>query len=352
MAWLHDIDVRLEDGVTLRDLAFVQPHEMSCEELSWYVDELRACGVRLPNAAGLLRAWDDGMTTRAKFAFSGMDPSWEGADYPVPATPAVLFTASQEYQEKLSFMWKTAHREARQRNLDQELVAPELPRKLGKMRPGVDETAALVEHGMDGSVDFEWFESPRWIPLTPHRLVTYARAKHKGARTAYRALLPLRAIGALVPELNAEAVAALPDDVPDGHDATAVDPAYRVTARGTALVPLDLVSIAGRLGESVGHTWENRVTPYLPLEETPPSIPEDVPDVVPHWQDLVILSAHFDGKLPALTGPVHHERLLRSAQAVGETPERVRERLEMYAGLFRLDLAPADEPVHPDEDKA
>lgn len=350
VAWLHDIDVRLEDGVTLRDLAYVQPHEMSCEELSWYVDELRECGVRLPNAGALLRAWDDGMTTPGKYAFSGTDPSWDGADYPVPATPAVLFTASQQYQEKLSFMWKTARREARQRDLDQELVAAELPKGLRKMRPGWDETAALVEHGADDSVDFEWFESPRWIPLTAHRLVTYARAKHKGVRTAYLALLPLRAIGALVPELDAEAVAALPDEVPDPHDATAVDPAYRVTAQGTPLAPLDLVGIAGRLGESVRHTWEHRLTPYIPLEETPPRIPEDVPDAVPHWQDLVILSARLDGNLPALTGSVSRERLLLSARAVGETLERVRERLELYAGLFGLDLAPADEDTHPEDD--
>ncbi|MEY9993123.1 hypothetical protein ABIE67_005155 [Streptomyces sp. V4I8] len=357
VAWLHNIGVRLEDGVALRDLAFVRPHEWSCEELSWYVDELRACGVRLPNAGGLLRAWDDDMTTPAKYAFSGTDPSWDGADYPVPATPAVLFTASQQYQEKLSFMWKTAYREVRQRDLDPDLVTAELPKGLRKMRPGRDEAAALVEHGttqhgMQEDEDFEWFESPRWIPLTPQRLVTYARAKHKGARTAYLALLPLRAIGALVPELNAEAVAALPDDVPDSRDAIAVDPAYRVTAQGTALVPLDLLSIAGRLGESVRHTWERRLTPYLPLEETPPSIPEDIPDAVPHWQDLVILSAHLDGRLPALTGPVSRERLLRSAQAAGETPGRVRERLESYAGLFGLDLAPADEHPPPDEDKA
>lgn len=352
VAWLHDVDVRLEGGVTLRDLAYVQPHEWSGEELSWCVDELRACGVRLPNAGALLRAWDEGMTTPGKYAFSGTDPSWEGANYPVPATPAVLFTASQQYQEKLSFMWRTARREARQHDLDQELVAAELPKALRKMRPGWDETAALVEHGADDSVDFEWFESPLWIPLTAHRLVTYARAKHKGVRTAYLALLPLRAIGALVPELDAEAVAALPDEVPDAHDATAVDPAHRVTAPGAALVPLDLVSIAGRLGESVRHTWEHRLTPYLPLEETPSSIPEDVPDAVPHWQDLVILSAHLDGRLPALTGTVSRERLLRSARAVGETPERVRERLESYAGLFGLDLVSANEHIPPDEDTA
>lgn len=37
-----------------------------------------------------------------------------------------------------------------------------------------------------------------------------------GVRTAFETLAPLRAIGALVPELSAEAVAALPDDAPPG----------------------------------------------------------------------------------------------------------------------------------------
>ncbi|WAZ23020.1 hypothetical protein STRCI_004332 [Streptomyces cinnabarinus] len=116
---------------------------------------------------------------------------------------------------------------------------------------------------MREDVDYEWFETARWIPLTAHRLVGYARARTLGVRAAYRALAPLRAIGALVPELTAEAEAALPDEVPTVHDAVAVDPAYRVSEPGTPLLPLDLVSIAGRLGESVRHTWQRRITPYL-----------------------------------------------------------------------------------------
>ncbi|MGW3464404.1 wHTH domain-containing protein, partial [Streptomyces olivaceoviridis] len=159
---------------------------------------------------------------------------------------------------------------------------------------------------------------------------------------AYRALAPFRAIGALVPELTAEAEAALPDEVPTVHDAVAVDPVYRVSEPGTPLLPLDLISIAGRLGESVRHTWQRRITPYLALEETPPAI-TDVPDVVPGWQDLALLSESLDGKLPALTGPVRQDWTEHCAQAVGETPEWVRERLEVYAGLFGLQLKCAAE---------
>ncbi|MER7720126.1 peptidase C14 [Streptomyces flaveolus] len=334
--WLHQEDVRLEHGVSLRDLAFVRSHETSFEELSWYLEELRQAEVNLPDAANLLRAWDD-LPTPSRYAFSGEDPSWVGADYPVPATSAVLFTGSQRLRQQLSVLWDIAHREAQNLGLSTALVAPRPPRALRKFVPTREELAALVDEGMDEDTDSEWFESPHWVPLTAQRLVGYARARTLGVRAAYRALVPLRAISALVPELTAEEEETLPDEVPTAHDAVAVEPAYRVSEPGTPLLPLDLVSIAGRLGESVRHTWQRRMAPYVVLEETPPSI-TDVPDVVPGWQDLVLLSEGLDGKLPALAGPVRQDRIRHCAQAVGETPEWVHGRLEMYAGLFGLQL--------------
>ncbi|MEV5143446.1 peptidase C14 [Streptomyces sp. NPDC052727] len=334
--WLHQAGIRLEDGVSLRDLAFVRSHQTSFEELSWSLEELREAEVDLPDAANLLRAWD-GLPTPSRYAFSGEDPSWVGADYPVPATSAVLFTGSQRLRQTLSVLWDAAQREAQNLGLSDGLVAPRPPEELSELVPTWDEIAALIGEGADEDADYEWFESPHWVPLTPQGLVGYARARTIGARTAYRALARFRAIGALVPELTAEAEAALPDEVPTAHDAVAVDPAYRVSEPGAPLVPLDLVSIAGRLGESVRHTWQRRIEPYLALEETPPSITE-VPDVVPSWQELAILSEGHDGKLPALTGRVGRDRLERCARAVDETPEWVRQRLKTYAGMFALRL--------------
>ncbi|MYX94082.1 peptidase C14 [Streptomyces sp. SID486] len=334
--WLHQAGIRLEDGVSLRDLAFVRSHQMSFEDLGCSLEELREAGVNIPDAADLLRAWD-GLPTPSRYAFSGEDPSWSGADYPVPASSAVLFTGSQRLRQKLSVLWDTARQEARNLGLSDGLVAPWPPEELREFVPTWDEIAALVGEGPDEDTDYEWFESPHWVPLTPQRLVSYARARTIGTRAAYRALASFRAIEALVPELTAEAEAALPDEVPTAHDAVAVDPAYRVSEPGTPLLPLDLVSIAGRLGESVRHTWQ-RFTPYLALQETASSI-SDLPDVVPGWQDLAILSEGHDGKLPALTGHVGRDRLERCARAVDETPEWVQQRLEIYAGMFALRLA-------------
>ncbi|QNP64339.1 HD domain-containing protein [Streptomyces genisteinicus] len=334
--WLHEEGIRLEGGVSLRDLSFVRSHEMPFDELAHYLEDLREAEVDLPDAANLLRAWDE-LPTPSRYAFSGEDPSWAGADYPVPASSAVLFTGSQRLRQKLSFLWDVARREARDLGLSAAFVAPEPPEGLRTFVPTWDEIAALVDAGPDEDMGGEWFETPHWGPVTAQRLVDYARARTIGARAAYRALAPFRAIGALVPVLTADAEAALPEEVPSAHDAAAVDPAYRVSEPGTGLVPLDLVSVAGHLGESVRHTWQQRVTPYLGLEPVQPSI-TDVPDVVPVWQDLAILSEGHDGKLPALTGHVGQDRVERCAQAVGETPEWVRHRLEIYAGMFALRL--------------
>ncbi|MFJ8503817.1 caspase family protein [Streptomyces avermitilis] len=349
--WLHETGVRLENGVSLRDLAFARSHGTSWDELADSADELREVGVALPDAGSLLRAWHD-LPTPSRYAFSGEDPGSEGADYPVPATSAVLFTGSQRLRQKLSVLWDTAHREAQQLGLSTDLVARRPPKALRKFVPTRDETAALVDGGMDEDMDYEWFETPRWVPLTAHRLVAYARTRSLGTRAAYRTLAPLRAIGALVPELSAEAEAALPDAVPTAHDCVAVDPEYRVSAPGSPLLPLDLVGIAGRLGESVRHTWQQRITPYLALEETPPKF-TDVPDTVPGWQDLAILSEGLDGRLPALTGPVRQDRIERCAWAIGEAPEWVRRRLEAYAGMFGLWFEcggePGEEPERQEE---
>ncbi|MGW3567063.1 HD domain-containing protein [Streptomyces sp. NPDC000941] len=349
--WLHGADLRLEDGISLRDLAFARSDDWSWEETSWFADELREAGVNLPDAANLLQAWDT-LPTPSRYAFSGEDPSWEGADYPVPATSAVLFTASERLRQKLSFLWDTARQEVDNLELGTSLVASGPPEELRTFSPTRQETEALVEQGPHEDVEYEWFETPRWTPLTAQRLVSYARARNLGVRAAYQALAPLRSLGALVPELSAAAEAALPDEVPTAHDAVAVDPAHRVSAPGSPLMPLDLVSIAGRLGESVCHTWQRRITPYIGLGETPPAI-NDVPDVVPGWQDLAILSEGLDGRLPALTGAVSHDHIEHCARAMGETPTWVRRRLEVYRGMFGLRFDRVDElGEEPDEQKA
>ncbi|WP_446423315.1 wHTH domain-containing protein [Kitasatospora purpeofusca] len=333
--WLHQDGIRLENGVSLRDLAFSRRYSMSWEERAAVVDDLRAAGVDTPDAAALLRAWDE-LPVPSRYAFSGLDLGFDGADYPVPPTPAVLLTGSLHLRQTLGYLWDIAEAETGRLGLP-GLAPSELPDRLRDFRPAWEERRALVDQADDELFD-EWFESPRWTRLDAVRLTGYAREKRIGVRDAFRLLEPLRAIGALVPDLSAEDLARLPETVPDPWDAAALDPAHRVSPPGVPLVPLDLLSIACRLGEPLDRAWQ-RISPYGVLEDRPTRF-ENVPPVQPLWQDLAILSVGLDGRLPGLTGPVTPERLAFAAEGVGETPAWVRARLALYAELFGLDLPP------------
>ncbi|MEV8018655.1 caspase family protein [Streptomyces sp. NPDC086554] len=329
----HAEGLRLEDGLTLRDLAFAQPQALRWDEMAYVVEELREAGVDVPAAGELLRAWD-GLPVPSRYAFSGNDPSFVGADYPVLPASDILFVASLNLKAPLGTLWKTARREAARVGLS----VPALPAGLADFRPGAEEARALIDRGDDEEFD-EWFESPRWAALTAGRLAAYARDQHIGARAAYQKLAPLRELGALVPELRPAEIEALPAEQPDGKDAVALRGEHRVSAPGTPLCPLDLVSIAGRLGEPVGHTWR-RIVPYLPLEPAPAC--HEAPDVIPLWQDLILLSVHADGMLPALHGPVTTSQVRFAAGAVDENEPWVMDRLRRYADLFGLELPESD----------
>ncbi|WP_435650986.1 HD domain-containing protein [Kitasatospora purpeofusca] len=332
---LQQDGVRLEDGVSLRDLAFSRRYSVSWEDGAACVDELRVAGVDIPDTAALLEAWED-LPLPSRYVFSGMDSGFDAADYPVPPTPAVLLTGSVHLRQTLGYLWDLADEETRRLGLS-ELAPPELPNRLKDFRPSWDERWALVDQADDEEFD-DWFESPRWARLDASRLIGYARARRLGGREAFRLLGKFRAIGALVPDLTVAEAAELPEAVPDLWDVAALDPAHRVSPPGAPLVPLDLLSIACRLGEPLDRAWQ-RISPYGVLEDRRTRF-ENVPPVQPCWQDLAILSVGLDGRLPGLTGPVTPERLAFAAEGVGETPAWVRARLALYAELFGLDLPP------------
>ncbi|MVO87582.1 peptidase C14 [Streptomyces sp. p1417] len=334
----HTEGLSLEAGLTLRDLAFVRRHKVSWDDLAAVVEDLREAGADVPAASELLRAWDE-LPVPSRYAFSGTDPTWDAADYPVLPTADVLFASCVNLKTPLSSMWKTARREAKRVGLS----VPELPAALAGFRPEPEEGRALLDWGDDEQYD-EWFESPCWTALTAERLVTYARSRHFGARSAYQHLSPLRELGAQIPELAPADIANLPADEPAARDVVALGADHRVSAPDAPLCPLDLLSLAGRLGEPVAATWR-RIVPYLPLEAAPPDIdPAAVPDELPRWQDLIVLSVHADGALPALSGTVTREQLRFAADAVGESEEWVADRIGRYAALFGLEL-PAATPA-------
>ncbi|MFG2647581.1 caspase family protein [Streptomyces sp. NPDC048436] len=326
---LHAVGIHLEDGLTLRDLAFARYQHSDWDDTAWVLEELREAGVDVPAAGTLLRAWA-ALPVPSRYAFSGNDPSFDAADYPVLPTADILFVASANLKTSLRSMWKTARREASRVGL----TVPDLPASLADFRPGHEEVRALIAWDDDEEFE-EWFEPPKWAALTAGQLTAYAREQRIGARAAYERLAPLGELGPCVPVLGVAQVQALPATVPDVRDTVALGGEHRVSPPGTPLCALDLVSLAGRLGEPVVRTWQ-RIVPYLPFEQDP-GLPQ-MPDVLPLWQDLILLSRHADGMLPALRGPVTADQISFAAGAVGESDDWVSDRLRLFAALFELEL--------------
>ncbi|MBT2490127.1 caspase family protein [Streptomyces sp. ISL-96] len=328
----HSEGIQIEDGITMRDLACAEPRGVNRTDMGDVLDELRAAGVDAPDASALLRSWNE-LPVPHRYSFSGRDNLWDGSNYPLLPTSEVLFGASLELKQSLAKTWKNARRRAKPFGLN----VPELPVSLAGRQYGQAEGAALIDWGYDEESDSEWMEPPHWTPFTPTQLVAYSRRMHTSPRAAYLLLAPLRAIGALVPELSEAEVNALPDQEPSAQDWVAVSGEFRVSAPGEPLGPLDLVSVAGRLGEEVSRTW-SRIAPYLPLEPETGLVAVPLPDVLPLWQDLSLLSVHADGQLPARHGRVTADDAAFAAQAVGESESWVVDRLHRYAELFELNL--------------
>lgn len=331
----HAKGLRLENGLSLRDLAFARGNRGSDGDPAVVMTDLRAAGVQIGAGLGLVTAWPE-MSNHHRTYFAGREASlWEMGLYPLLPSTDAMFAATCELREPLGRVRQTVQDLAAPLGLP----VPELPGELLDAVPGLPELSALISS--DAQFYDEWTEPPEWIALTSHALARHALERSISPKSSYERLSPFRAMGALVPELTEAEAAALPETTPGPGDVAALDPDHRVTEPGTPLVPFDVVSIAGRLGESVSTTWQ-RIAPYLALEAGPVTV-TSVPDVLPLWQDLILLSADRDGQLPALQGEVTARQTALAARAVGEDEEWVRDRLRLYADMFGLEWK---EPRH------
>ncbi|MFE6624838.1 caspase family protein [Streptomyces sp. NPDC057740] len=317
----------LEQGVDLEDLVPAQFGDDDDLDLERALADLRVAGVSVPDDLTLVHEWD-GLPLRDRYVLAGKEASMEDEDYPASElTSAVLVFAAERLNEPLREVWDLAASHADRFGL----TVPTLPSSLTEFRPTGDICLALVDQPEDG---YGTFRTATWYPLTPLGLARYASRTALDAATAYERLRPLRAIGAPVPELSESALDALRGRTPDPRDLVVLGAEHRVTESGTAYSPLDLVSIAGRLGEPLPRTAA-RIVPYLPLCPSTSVLPA-VPDVVPRWQDLALLTQGLNGVLPAVEGRVPQRHIALAAEAVGESEEWVIDRLRLYAAMFEL----------------
>ncbi|MEL3946141.1 MULTISPECIES: HD domain-containing protein [Streptomyces] len=333
---LNRVGTHLEDGIGYEALGRAAKGLQYRADIVQVAADLRAAGASLPDQVDLVAEWPT-LPLRTRFALSGKEAVYNTEDDPADElTASGLYYTADRLHETLADMWELARQGADRFGL----TMPPLPDGLASHRPGSREISALVEQSPVGyvhdiDVDTQ-YSAAVWKRLTPSALAEYADKLEISPATAYAELAALRPLGALVPELTAAAAAALPTAPLSARDMVALDGNHWLSPTGKAFAPLDLVSIAGRLGEPVPRTL-TRVAPFLPLLPDCPPLPAP-PDTVPLWQDLAILSVGLDGRLPALTGKVGARHVARAADATGESEAWVTERLRLYAPLFDLDL--------------
>ncbi|MFF5252046.1 caspase family protein [Streptomyces leeuwenhoekii] len=324
---VREYELDLEDGIDLEDLYFVNMDQPASEEI---VGALRALGVAVSESHRISVLWET-LDLRSRYVLSGKDAAHDDADFPAGTlTSAVLVNAASHLQEPLGEVWNLAARHAG----SLRLTVPPLPAQLAPARPSPHLCAALCAFRSRYSDD----GTPEWTRLTPVALARYARKLALAPAAAYQQLAEFRALGALVPELEARELAALDRGVPDDWDVVALSPEHRLSEDGAPYTPLDLVGIAARLGEPVADT-RRRIEPYLPLCPEPGALPAAPrTDTVPCWQDLTLLTRHFDGRFPAVEGRVPSRHIRLAAEATGESEEWIRGRLSLYAEMFGLDV--------------
>ncbi|MFG2131293.1 caspase family protein [Streptomyces sp. NPDC048751] len=330
---VRELDGPLENGLDLTDLYFAGA-------FGWASDDtfkvLRDTGFPLPADDWIARRYST-LGLRDRYVLSGKDAAVDDHDYPAGVlTSAVLFTAARYLTESLGEVWALAAGYAPSSGD----TIPPLPKSLTGYHPFEDVCDVLCEtddRHSDGG-------TPHWCPVTPVALARYSKRRDLTPAAAYERLAAFRVIGALVQELSAEEVAELPDGVPDDWDLVALSPDHRVSAADSPYTPLDLVGIAARLGEPVSETVR-RISPYLPLCPTSGDLPP-APDTIPCWQDLILLTQHFDGRLPAVQGRVTARHIRLAAEATGESEAWIRTRLRLYATLFGLEIDESETDPH------
>jgi hypothetical protein len=200
-----------------------------------------------------------------------------------------------------------------------------------RLRPTTEDTRVLTANPGE-------FRSELKIPP----LLAHARDTRRTLAASIEHLSQFAPLGAppLPVSPGSPEFAALEDFTPDLFDFAAFGPGLL----GPGLLgPLELVRVAGRFDWPLGKTYDRYARlACLGLEVTVRRPTPGEADLVPDWQDLVILTEQLTGRAPALTGTVTREHLTLCAEETDLTETEVRVRLGRYAALFSFELPPVE----------
>ncbi|MGV9342342.1 HD domain-containing protein [Streptomyces sp. NPDC003688] len=297
------------------------------------VRRLERFGMKVPGDLEPLRRWID-LSPRDRMALliGSLDPT-------VPWTAATLVCTAGELGESLG--------ESRDRLAAHASwvgkEAPRLPDEAMAFKPSEADSELLTEvHDLDVGTCVR----ADWATITPLALARYADGAALSIPQALERLAPYRLLGAPVPELTAEQAERARDVKPDQFDVLALSedmdgknpPKFVFSA-------LDLVAVAARGGRPVREVYE-RLRCYEPFGVVVEA--DGAPDVLPLWQDMVLLSEGLNGRAPALSGSPTPELIAGLARELDTDEAWVGERLRTYAPLFGLYGEPGTSPEAPD----
>ena len=165
---------------------------------------------------------------------------------------------------------------------------------------------------------------------------------------------PFRRLGAPVPSFDEAIRAALNQPELDANEETMLD-WWDEPGPSTVLptiTALGLVQTAGRFGWTLAQAHRRLARlAVLGLSLEYPDV--ELPDEIVRWQDLLLLTTHFDGQPPVISGRIDQAYLEKAAEEIfdaapGEIAGHaawLRTRLKLYAALFQLEVPEEDGDV-------
>ncbi|MDQ0936885.1 wHTH domain-containing protein [Streptomyces turgidiscabies] len=297
------------------------------------VERLATLGMSVPENLEPLRHWVD-LSPRDRIALliGSLDPT-------IPWSAATVVCLAGELRESVGDCLRRLASHGPKFGKD----VPSLAAAVLPLRPSTADSGLLtVLNGTDTGGPFR----ATWIAVTPFHLARYAYQAGLTIDKALEQLAPYRALGALVPELTDEQRALVTELKPGKHDLLALSKGMGLQEpRDPAPIgALELVALAARLGRTVQKVYK-RLSLYEPLGVLV-DVP-DAPDVLPLWQDLVLLSEGLNGREPALRGGISPARIDALARELDTDSDWVARRLRVYAGMFQLHFTEAEHTSNP-----